>query len=149
MPRLSDIAATGAITLAKGRATTGGTVDIRREYMGLDLATVGRGHRSSPIGAKSVGKGDKNTSRTIGTDARQAIEAFLAAMAEEMDDGPLAFKLWAHSYEKMRTSEGWPPVSEKVLSLAMQAAGCRRREIDRRKHGRGRYVAFELPRRSE
>jgi hypothetical protein len=140
--RLSDIAATGAITLAKGRATTGGTVDIRREYMGLDLATVGRGHRSNPTGAK-------NTARTIATDARQAIEAFLAAMAEEMDDGPLAFKLWAHSYDKMRASEGWPPVSEKVLSLAMQAAGCRRREIDRRKQGRGRYIAFELPRRSE
>jgi hypothetical protein len=113
------------------------------------LATVGKGSRSRVTGAKSVGKGDKNTSRTIATDARQAIEAFLAAMAEEMDDGPLAFKLWAHSYEKMRADTGWPPVSEKVLSLAMQAAGCRRREIDRRKQGRGRYVAFELPRRCE
>ena len=144
LPRLSDISDRFSPTVG-----TGGTVDICKDYSGFDLSVVGKGHRSHPTGAKSVGKGDKKSARTIATGARQAIEAFLAAMAEEMDDGPLAFKLWAHSYDKMRSVEGWPPVSEKVLSLAMQAAGCRRREVDRRKQGRGRYVAFELPRRGE
>lgn len=138
LPRLSDIVATGAMTLDKGSATVG----LRREFMDLGLAGVGRGSRSRATHAK-------NTARTVATDARQAVEAFLAAMAEEMDDGPLAFKLWALSYEKMRPVEGWPPLSEKVLSLAMQAAGCRRREVDGRKRGRGRYIAFELPRRPE
>ena len=125
------------------------TADICNNYSGLSLAVVGIDGNPRVTGSKTFVTHGKSAARTVATDARQAVEAFLAAMAEEMDDGPLAFKLWALSYEKMRPVEGWPPLSEKVLSLAMQAAGCRRREVDGRKRGRGRYVAFELPRRPE
>ena len=77
-------------------------------------------------------KGTATGARTVGTHARQAMDAFLAAMTEEGGGGYLAFGQWCHNYRAMRLEYGWPPLSDKVLSLALQSMGCKRRLVDAR-----------------
>lgn len=140
LSRLSDIAANGDTTLAKTHGKRGVSLGIRREYMSLDLASSGKGARSRA----TVAKRPVSHARTVDAKARAAVIAFLRHMHDEVGHAVLAFSVWHASYEDLRREMGWPPVSEKVLSLAMQEAGCRRKQVDARKRGKGRYIAFEM-----
>ena len=83
--------------------------------------------------------------RSIVTDARAAVLAFLGEMAPEIDSEIMPFKLWCVSYDTMRAEKGWPPLSEKSLSQTMQVVGCRRQQVEARRKGKGRYIAFSIP----
>ena len=91
--------------------------------------------------------GQPTSARTLGIDAIAAVNHFIDAMLEEVGCETLSFRVWRTSYDDMATGAGWPPLSDKVLGLALQSAGCRRRVIDARHKGQGRYVAYELPAR--
>lgn len=83
--------------------------------------------------------------RSVVTDARAAVLAFLAETSEVTDYDFIAFKDWHQSYSEVREQKGWPPLTEKSLSQAMQVVGCDRRMIDQRKRGGGRVIAFRVP----
>lgn len=82
--------------------------------------------------------------RTIDTDARRAVLQFLGVMSDEVGACILPFQTWSASYADLRSKEGWPPLKDKVLALGLQHAGCRRKRMDERSAGRGRYIAYEL-----
>lgn len=80
--------------------------------------------------------------------ARQAILQFLSQMETEDDDAPvIKFKSLQVCYGAWREKNGWPPLTDKTLSMALEACGCIKTTVDARHQGRGRYVAFELPRK--
>ena len=83
--------------------------------------------------------------RTIDINARRAVLAFLGVMSDEIGAETLAFSRWSAAYDDLRPEREWPPLKDKVLALALQQAGCRRKSIDARSKGRGRYVAYQMP----
>lgn len=83
--------------------------------------------------------------RSVVTDARAAVLAFLAETSAVTDYEFIAFKDWHQSYHEVQAEKGWPPLTEKSLSQAMQVVGCDRRMIDQRKRGGGRVIAFRVP----
>lgn len=98
------------------------------------LQSVPTPARRKPIPAKSVV-----------TDARAAVLAFLAETSAVTDYEFIAFKDWHQSYREIQAEKGWPPLTEKSLSQAMQVIGCDRKQIDQRKRGGGRVIAFRVP----
>lgn len=122
MARLSETRA----TLATPGAPRVGTIAKRSANNGLACKTA------SPL------------PKTLSTDAIAAVTHFLTEMAEEAGVGFMAWQGWRTSYDCMAREAGWPPLSDKVLAMAMQHAGCRRRIIDGRRRGRGRYVAYAM-----
>lgn len=83
--------------------------------------------------------------RTIDREARRAVLAFLGVMSDEIGACVLPFQQWSAAYADLQPNQGWPPLKDKVLALGLQHAGCRRKRVDDRSKGRGRYAAYELP----
>lgn len=77
--------------------------------------------------------------------APEAVETFLGTVTEWIEPGEqLAFKWWCHAYNGWRREAGGPEMSDKVLSRALQDAGCVRRVVDERRKGGKKFVAFEM-----
>jgi len=96
-------------------------------------------HRLAPIG-----RGEAIPAKRFGTDAKKAISEFLAVMDGEIGGAALAFSVWREAYADLAKTEGWPSISDRTLGLALQAAGCRRRMVDGRKAGKGRFVVYQI-----
>lgn len=93
----------------------------------------------------TVAKRKPIPAKSIVADARAAVLEFLAETSAVTDYDFIPFKDWHQSYRDVQVKKGWPPLTEKSLSQAMQVVGCDRRMVDQRKRGGGRVIAFRVP----
>jgi len=96
------------------------------------------------VSRKPCAKPMPTPAKALQDSARAAVLEFLRHMDDEVGATVLAFSVWRSAYDDLRPATGWPPLSDKVLSLAMQQCGCIRHTIDDRRKGRGRHRAYEL-----
>lgn len=73
-----------------------------------------------------------------------AVDAFFAAWFNAAPHEPIAFHWVRHGYANLATSRGWPPISDKALSQALVARGCRRFKVDLRRRDQGRVSMIEF-----
>lgn len=117
--------------LSKQRSTSLSTVAIACSSKALAKIAAAPKLRRKPVPATS-----------IVNDVGAVVQRFLDAMSPEIGDEPMAFRCWQASYAAMRTEQGWPVISGKTLSMALQRAGCRRMPM--RSRGE-RFIAFQVP----
>lgn len=137
MAQIADIPGAPLATHARQRAPTVGTLAKLSVFNDLSLERPRRDARRIVTPA--------NHGRTLANRDRAAVIGFLDSIEEWTGPGEmLAFKWWVVSYRAWQRETGAPELSDKVLSLGLQDAGCRRVMRDERRKGKGRYVAFAM-----
>ena len=74
-----------------------------------------------------------------------AAKMFYLEMQRAFPGEAVELKWIRHAYDQLGRERGWPPLSDKALSMHLVSFGCRRIKVDQRKGGGGRVTAFEFP----
>jgi len=72
------------------------------------------------------------------------IAAFVQVMDQWVAGEELAWNVWRAAYADLAKHHNWPALSDTALAVGLQRAGCIKRQVDRRKQGRGSYVAYRI-----
>jgi hypothetical protein len=94
--------------------------------------------------AQVHGKGDK-PAEWPDLPPMDAAKMFYLEMQRSFPGEAIEMKWVRHTYDQFTRERGWPPLSDKALSMHLVSFGCRRIKVDHRGAGGGRVTAFEFP----
>lgn len=83
--------------------------------------------------------------KTLQPHVRDAVHAFVSLTSEHCGADEQPFKLLRQSFSAWARENRFADLSDKVLGIALQEAGCRKRTVDKRRSGKGCFVVYQLP----